>query len=267
MTDNKNISEAKEMLEGSIKTLARILLNAETTGDYSGGLERFWRWRERTERNIREKITPREADKFNPKYAPVVGYGSDELNLAKYAERKIVFLETLLEDIEENPTDYFGAKRKTEETKGGMKISKRTSRIVFIVHGHDEGNLLRLKDVLTDRWGLEVKLLRKRPQKSRAVLDKFEQEAEGAAFAFALFTPDDKVGEQEGEYQQPRPNVFFELGWLYGKIGRDNVCIIRKDGAKVPSDLEGIARIDFKEYVNEKIEEIETELKEVGLIK
>jgi predicted nucleotide-binding protein len=107
------------------------------------------------------------------------------------------------------------------------------------------------------------------------------------AFAFALMTPDDQVRIDLGkpdardyydhpavqelrrlgqQYAQARPNVIFELGWMYGLLGRDRVCILFKEGTQIYSDLEGIERFVFKQSVNEVTLEIERELKASGLL-
>jgi predicted nucleotide-binding protein len=50
------------------------------------------------------------------------------------------------------------------------------------------------------------------PGKGRTLIEKFEEEARDAVFAFALLTPDDVIKTEKVEYIQPRPNVIFELG-------------------------------------------------------
>ena len=57
-----------------------------------------------------------------------------------------------------------------------------------------------------------------------------------------------------------RPNVIFELGWFYGRLHRDKVCILHKKGTKIHSDLEGVSRIEFTDDVTDKRDEIEKEL-------
>ncbi|MEE9455633.1 MAG: nucleotide-binding protein [bacterium] len=267
MVDEEKKTEAIRELYNQLKELEVIVNDADAYNDYTLGVEKYGRWLDRTKKLIAKKINLSEAEKFAPEGGAMIAFRSPREELESEAHEKHDFLRALMEEIENYPEDYLSLEYENEEKTARSKTGKKPSRIVFIVHGHDEGNLHKLKDILIERWGLEVKLLRKRPQKSRAVLDKFEQEAEDAAFAFGLFTPDDMVENKGAKYEQPRPNVFFELGWFYGKVGRNRVCIISKEGTKIPSDLEGIARIDFKIFVNEKIEEIETELKEVGLIK
>ena len=140
------------------------------------------------------------------------------------------------------------------------------SNVVFIVHGHDDANLLRLENLLKDRWGLESIVLRDEAGKGRTLVEKFEQEAHGAAYAIILLTPDDLIQTPDKDYTQARPNVVFELGWFYGRIGREKVCILSKTGTNIHSDLAGITRIDFNESIEEAFLSIERELKSAGLV-
>jgi predicted nucleotide-binding protein len=83
----------------------------------------------------------------------------------------------------------------------------------------------------------------------RTIIKKFEKEARKARHALGILTPDDTIKYLSHRYRQARPNVFFELGWFYGRIGRDNVCILFRRGGKLQSDLEGIFLIKFKQDI------------------
>ena len=98
------------------------------------------------------------------------------------------------------------------------------------------------------------------PGKGRTLIEKFEDEAQRAAFAVVLMTPDDQVSIDDDTYAQARPNAIFELGWFYGRLGRDRVCILFREGTSIHSDLDGISTIKFQKSVREKIDEIEKEL-------
>jgi predicted nucleotide-binding protein len=154
------------------------------------------------------------------------------------------------------------------ENKGEKKPRKRRGNKVFIVHGHDKANLYELRDLLKDRYSLECIIMMWKPGKGRTLIEKFEQEAQDAGFAFIIMTPDDlvKIPGKEKEYGQARPNVIFEVGWFYGRLGRNRVCILFKKGTQIHSDLDGISRIEFNESVEEKVLEIENELRAAGLI-
>lgn len=102
--------------------------------------------------------------------------------------------------------------------------------------------------------------------RGRTVIEKFEAEAANCAFAFALLTPDDQVRTGAGEHTQARPNVVFELGWFYAKLGRNRVVLLVKKGMTIHSDLAGIERYEFVDDVREKAIQIEDELVDAGLL-
>lgn len=144
------------------------------------------------------------------------------------------------------------------------RVGPRTR--VFIIHGHDERNLLRLKELLRDRFGVHPVVLMDQPGEGRTLIEKFESEAVTCEFAFALLTPDDQVVDGAGEYTQARPNVVFELGWFYGKLGRKRVVILMQQDTKIHSDLSGIEHYTFLSDVREQALKIEDELAQAGLV-
>ena len=138
---------------------------------------------------------------------------------------------------------------------------------VFIIHGRDEENRLRLGNLLRDHFGLCPVFMKEKPGKGRALLEKFEQSASPCTLAFAIITPDDKILKDEKTYYQARPNVIFEAGWFVGRLGISRVCLLLKEGAIVQSDINGISRIHFRDDIEEKVLDIQKELEAVGLVK
>lgn len=69
------------------------------------------------------------------------------------------------------------------------------------------------------------------------------------ALAVVLLTPDDvgcaaKEKDDAGRMKaRARQNVITELGYFIGKLGRDRVCALYKDGVELPSDYHGILYI------------------------
>jgi len=140
------------------------------------------------------------------------------------------------------------------------------SRNVFIVHGHDETNLLRLRTLLKERYRLTPTILMEEASSGQTVIEKFERMASEAAFCIVLMTPDDQVSLPTGGVAQARPNAIFELGWFYGRLGRSRVCNLVKRGTSIHSDLAGIVSIEFIEKVDETVPALEKELRQAGLI-
>jgi predicted nucleotide-binding protein len=137
---------------------------------------------------------------------------------------------------------------------------------VFIVHGHDEANAMRLAGLVRDRWKLTAVVLKDEPHMGRTLIEKFEGEADRATVALVLLTNDDIVNIQSARYLQARPNVFFELGWFFGKLGRDRTILVWKEGGNLPTDLSGIGRVNFTHSVEEAFLELEKELVAVNAI-
>jgi len=132
---------------------------------------------------------------------------------------------------------------------------------VFIIHGHGEAKRRELEKVLRERFSLDVVIMSEQPfHGSTTLIEKLEREGSRCNAAVAVLTPDDLVGDPGGGYGQPRPNVFFELGWLAGKYGRTRVLMLVKEGTQLPSDLAGIGVIKFTKDVSEKIPELEREI-------
>ena len=124
---------------------------------------------------------------------------------------------------------------------------------VFLVHGRDEGAKHAVARFLERRVGLDVIILSEQPNRGRAILTKFREEADGASFAVVLMTPDD-LGHLRPGLQpaggaplvpQPRPrqNVVFELGFFIGQLGVDRVCALVPFGLERPSDYDGIVYV------------------------
>lgn len=126
--------------------------------------------------------------------------------------------------------------------KGKPKLSVVTqlSNKVFIVHGHDDGakqNVARLLEKLK----LEPIILHEQPNRSQTVIEKFEANSD-VGFAVVLLTPDD-VGRAAGDStlkSRARQNVFLELGYFIGLLGRDRVCALKKGDIEIPSDYVGV---------------------------
>ena len=136
---------------------------------------------------------------------------------------------------------------------------------VFIIHGKDELNARRLADSLREESVTPVVMMAQ-PGLSRALTDKFEDEASKCSFAFALFTADDLVSSETEQYGQARPNVIYETGWFIGRLGKTRATLLLQSGAEMHTDLQGVSRIHFENDVREKFQEIRRELKAVGLV-
>lgn len=136
---------------------------------------------------------------------------------------------------------------------------------VFIVYGHDSGAREQL-ELLLRRMKLEPIVLQNLPAGGQTIIEKLETSS-NATFACVLLTPDDE-GNVAGKGEQKRPrarqNVVLELGMFLSKLGRKRVAILHKGNVELPSDINGLLYIAFKDRVDEVKERVAAELQEAG---
>jgi Predicted nucleotide-binding protein containing TIR-like domain len=168
--------------------------------------------------------------------------------------------------------EHFLASMSAPGSSGSFVLASRSSLIpatknVFVIHGHDEPNQLRLRLLLSDEFKLLPIAILNKPGRSATTIDKFEEHAQTCSYAIALFSKDDKItGKGGDDYWQPRPNVIFETGWFVGRLGRERVLILLQEGVKIHSDFDGVNRIQFQSDVEDKFRSIQAELQAARLI-
>ena len=138
------------------------------------------------------------------------------------------------------------------QTLGGraVRTMERTpdSGKVFVVHGHDEEAKQSLARFL-ERIELEPIILHEQLSKGLTIIEKVEQYSD-VAFAVVILTPDD-VGASRDDSENPQPrarqNVWLELGYFIGKLGRERVAALKKGEIEVPTDYLGAIYITMDE--------------------
>ena len=115
---------------------------------------------------------------------------------------------------------------------------------IFVVHGHDHGLLHGAVRVLERATGRDVVVLHEQASAGRTLIEKFETHAGVAGYAVVLLTADDKGGVATNELRaRARQNVIFELGFFFGRLGRDRVAVLLEPGVEQPSDIAGLVYI------------------------
>ena len=141
----------------------------------------------------------------------------------------------------------------------------RYSNQVFIVYGHDARAREQL-ELLLRRLKLEPIVLQNLPAGGQTIIEKLET-CSNVTFACVLLTPDDEghlAGQPEHKRPRARQNVVLELGMFLAKLGRKRVAILHKGNVELPSDINGLVYIAFKEQVDEVKERVAAELQEAG---
>ena len=188
----------------------------------------------------------------------MLAVGSDDAELLALSAKTTIWADTLEERAE--AIEEIDRSRHIYLPPAGDKV--------FIIHGHAEDKWRELRDLLEDKLGLEgrVVVLREEASQSKVVIEKFEEHAKQCCYGFALVTPDDKVKKQDTAYRQARPNVLFEIGWFYGRLGPSRLCILKRAGTEIPSDLSGVVTLEFDTAVSEDYLQIKQELELAGVV-
>lgn len=258
---------AIEAIDEFLEELEAIVTKVEQDRDHQTADDRLQRWKFRTVKGIKAKFGAEEAAKFESDNITSVTHFNDRVgDRVREAERYKSCRTALKEEVVAHPEFALSQPGYSPQAVSQELVSPINPSCVFIIHGHDQANALKLRDLLVERWRLDPKILSAKPWEGRTLIEKFEEEAQEAAFAVALITPDDAVLTAEGESFQGRPNVIFELGWFCGKISRKKVTILLKHGTALHSDLDGNGLIRFHESVEEAYLDLERELKAAGVI-
>ena len=162
------------------------------------------------------------------------------VEIAGLREKSLALLEQAVKGLQEElagVNDAFDS-----ATKPAQPIAP--ARKVFVVHGHDEGAREAVARFL-ERLGFEAIVLHERANQGRTVIEKVEVHGD-VGFAVVLLTPDDE-GAKRGEALQPRArqNVLLELGYFIGRLGREQVCALKRGQVEFPSDFGGVAYASF----------------------
>lgn len=138
------------------------------------------------------------------------------------------------------------------------------SKNIFIVHGRDTASAHELARILTE-LKLNPIMLSEQPSGSLTIIEKLEKYS-NVGYAFVLLTPDD-VGRLSSEQylkSRARQNVLLEFGYFIASLGRDRVACLYKGDVELPSDMHGVAYVQFNKSVKEIYWYIIKELKAVG---
>ena len=113
---------------------------------------------------------------------------------------------------------------------------------LVIVHGRS-GDWRKLKDFLQNQVGAkEPIVMQQLPGVGLTLPEKWERLAQSARGAIALVNPDD-YGALKGASStedRARQNVWLEVGWFWGRLGRGRIMLLVQGSPSIPSDLSGL---------------------------
>lgn len=172
--------------------------------------------------------------KTHPAYESIhTSYDQRADNPAAY-ENMMAQLQGVIDD------DEFWESLNDNTSDGKEKEKMSTSNKVFIVHGHDEAAKQSVARFL-EKCGFEAVILNEQADGGRTIIEKIQHYTD-VAFAIVLYTPCDigRAKEEKRGKSRARQNVVFEHGYLIGRLGRDKVCALVKDGVETPGDFSGV---------------------------
>ena len=148
------------------------------------------------------------------------------------------------------------------------KVPDRPTKI-FVVHGHDTTALEQLELVLR-RLNLDPYILQNNDGQSKTIIEALEQQIyREAAFGIVLLTPDDygfsKAKGEDERQPRARQNVVLEMGMVFASLGRERMVILKKGALEIPSDIDGVLRLEFNDHVKEIAVKLATRMKAAGI--
>ena len=140
---------------------------------------------------------------------------------------------------------------------------------ILIIHGRGDDKFL-LKNHLQNVLHLPEPSIMGEIFKAGAVLpQKFEEIADACDGAIALATADD-LGGLASEFgpntvweKRARQNVWLEVGWFWGRLGRRRVLLLCRKVVKPPSDLQGAEYFDYTSDPAERSEDLRKFIDEI----
>jgi predicted nucleotide-binding protein len=120
---------------------------------------------------------------------------------------------------------------------------------VLLIHGHAQDRTI-LQDWLQAQDLAHPVVMAQEFTSGQTLPEKFESLATEVDAAIALVTPDDlasSVSQMDIKRQRARQNVWVEVGWFWGRLGRERILLLVRGDVEVPSDLDGIEYFSYEQ--------------------
>jgi len=145
---------------------------------------------------------------------------------------------------------------------------------ILIIHGRAEDKKLLKETLGNGQGGLrylpEPMIMSECVRAGETIVDFFEKLAAEADAAIAVVTPEDlgvetissagahlRAIDLKQLYPRARQNVWVEVGWFWGRLGRDRLMLLQRGEIDMPSDLDSIIRQQYLQHPSERIDELE----------
>jgi hypothetical protein len=124
---------------------------------------------------------------------------------------------------------------------------------VLLIHGHATDRVA-LQEWLQHEELADPVVMAQQFTAGQTLPEKFEFLADEADAAIALATPDDlasPASKADVKRERARQNVWVEVGWFWGRLGRRRVLLLVRGDVEIPSDLDGIEYHNYQQSVLE----------------
>jgi hypothetical protein len=134
---------------------------------------------------------------------------------------------------------------------------------LLIIHGRSK-DWLDLKDWLREEAHVRnIAVMAQEYGIGSTLPEKFERIGREVTAAIALATADD-VGSLAGESElegRARQNVWVEVGFVWGRLGRKRLMLLTQPGLQIPSDLQGLEVFQYRNSPREFADQIRSFIK------
>jgi predicted nucleotide-binding protein len=150
------------------------------------------------------------------------------------------------------------AKKNTLSNQSATSTSGNLSRRIIVVSGADSEMKQALIGALT-KLSLMPLVMCEEPSQGKKILENFSRDYADVGFAVVLLSPDDfayATNEAAAKRKlRAQQDVVFELGFLLGKLGKDNVIVFWREcvNFESPIDLEGMKVTAFDDQDSWKL--------------
>lgn len=139
---------------------------------------------------------------------------------------------------------------------------------LLLIHGRSS-DWLDLKDWLREEAGItNVVVMGQVFGSGESLPEKFERLGSEVDGAIAIATPDDIGGladRPDSERQvRARQNVWLEVGWFWGRLGRGRFMVLSAGGVEIPSDLQGLEMYPYDRRPREQADRIRAFIRQVA---
>lgn len=143
---------------------------------------------------------------------------------------------------------------------------------LFIVYGHDKIAKEQLENILEK---LDIQTNQVTNNTGMTIIESLENKISNVHAGVILLTPDDICISRTNfennrddldryTHKRARQNVVLEMGMLMAKLGRENTIILVKEDVEIPSDIDGVFRLQFKESPKEVLKKLVERLEKCG---